>query len=314
MSDVALEYLDRYRKTPPICRPRFARRSSGTFEQPAHGRQNAYDIAPIRNNIRRTPKNISTKYPQRSSRSPASASSILSLGRYASSELGHALSPRRAGDGPNRKRPAFFTEAREYFTQAGNRLLGRRKTLLRSLRTIAWQQRILLKHHRTQEMEVGVVQGRFKLGLVEYHLAQTYDDPKITRTHRVAQRRPRSALTIFTSSTASTRKTNAASSSISGTDKRLWNWATSKPRWMSSTKCLPRVRCEADAALAPIYTQATLFRYSTLRKQGKVDDLVAEGSKWSNRIKIGRISLLQTPAVLEIAKAYQAQAEKATGD
>jgi hypothetical protein len=252
---------------------------------------------------------------------PAAAASIISWGDSLF-ELGQrALSAARRSSEKQQK-AKLFTEARDYFKQAGDRYAEAQKRFLARLKPLPADEatkdrkpaaRLSPAAVERQEMETGFVQAQFKISLVKYHLGQTYDDPKNAERLALLKAAAKGFNDIFLQ-----YRGNAA-------DERcivahLWHGKTLEELGDEQTamdvfdEVLVRETGASDLALAPLYTQATLFRYSVLRKQGKIEELIDEGSTWAETHKSWSKLPHYTGAVLEVARAYQELAQKATGE
>jgi hypothetical protein len=164
-----------------------------------------------------------------------------------------------------------------------------------------------------QAMENGLVQARFSLGRVEYHLAQTYEDPKSPERIDLLKAAEKSFGDIYQQYRQSTE------------DERcivalLWQGQTLVDLGEEQTameifdEVLVRDTDGSDSSLAPIFTQATLSRYTAMRKLGKLDEMVAEAAKWVELHKGWTKYPAFNAVVLDLGKAYQAQAEREVAD
>jgi hypothetical protein len=166
-----------------------------------------------------------------------------------------------------------------------------------------------------QEMEVGVVQARFKLGLVKYHLAQTYDNPKDRERTKLLKE----ASKCFDDIHQQYRNDDTVKDQRC-TFAQLWHGQALTELGDDDTaldvfeEVLARDNGTGEVALAPVFTQAQMFCYGTKRKQGKIDEVIDDGSKWVESRKAWAKFPYYNGVVLEVARAYQTQAEKATGD
>ncbi|MCC6127038.1 MAG: hypothetical protein IT426_18925 [Pirellulales bacterium] len=317
--DVALEYIDRIEKRgdlPPEVRETLDLERSNSLRAAA---RNAYDARQAEQLLADAQRHLDLflkKHPGH----PAAASSILMWGDSLF-ELGQRslAAARRASDPPQKAK--LFAEAREYFKQAGERYAEALKRFLARYEQLTPKAsdvdprpaRKTAASAEREEMEIGVVQARFKSSLAKYHLAQTYDDPKNSTRKALLKEAAKGFDDIFQQ-----YRMNAE-------DERcivahLWHGQALLELGDEQTalevfdEVLGPDSGAADTALAPIYTQATLFRYGLLRKQGKIDELAAEGSKWVESHKDWAKYPYFNGAILELAQAYREQAEKASGD
>jgi hypothetical protein len=318
--DVALEYLDRVEKRddlPPALRETLDLERSNSYRMAA---QNAYDKRQAEQFLADAQTYLD-KFLKRHPAHPAAASSILLWGD-ALFDLGQrslALA-RHAADKSQKNQ--FFGESREYFKQAGERYAEAHKRFLTRFGQLPPEEakfdrkpgaQLSAAARERQEMEVGVAQSRFKMSLVKYHLALTYEDAKDSTRKKLLKEAAKGFDAIY------------QQYRIHAEDERcivahLWHGQTLVEMGDEQTamevfdEVLVRDNGASDIAMAPIYTQATFFCYSTLRKQGKLDELVVEGGKWVELHKAWAKFPYYNGVVLELGKAYQAQAEKATGD
>ncbi len=227
---------------------------------------------------------------------------------------------RRATD--QSQKAKFLAEARNYFKQAGSRYGDAQDRFLARFAQLTPDEaqvdrktgaKIPAISGERQEMELGAVRARFKLGLVKYHLAETYDDPKAPERTELLKAAAKGFDDIFQQYRLNAEDERCIVA-------RLWHGKSLEELGDEQTalddfdEVLAGDTSAGETALTPIYTQATFFRYGILRKQGKIDALVAEGSKWAELRKSWAKYPYFNGAVLELARAYQAQAEQATGE
>jgi hypothetical protein len=320
--DVALEYLDRIEKRPDL--PATIRETLD-LQRSASLRMaslNAYDARQSEQLLADAQKYLD-KFLKAHPDHPAAASAILSWGDSLF-DLGQR-SLATAERAPDEQRKAkLFAESREYFAQAGDRYAEALKRFLarlaqlppdddaRSSRKSAAKNSAVPSERETAEL--GTVLARFKIGLVKYHLAHTYEDLKDSERTALLK----AAADIFDGIFQEYRLTLDERPTFA----HLWHGKTMEELGDEQTAMdiFDEVLANAPdgatgpASLASLYTQAMLFRFSTLRKQGKLDELVGDGSKWIESHKGWAKFPYYCGASLELAKAYQTQAEKATGE
>jgi hypothetical protein len=316
LSDVALEYIDRIEKLPelpPHVRETLDLERSNCLRAAA---QSAYDARQAEQLLADSQKYLD-KFLAGHPNHPAAATSILMWGDSLF-ELGlrSAAAGRRATDAAQKAR--LFGEAREYLKQAEARYGDAQERFRARYAQLSPEksetpQKPPEASGEQQEMERGAVQARFKLGLVKYQLAQTYEDAKLPERVELLKAAAKCFNDIFQQyrSNAEDERCIAA---------QLWHGKTLEELGDDQTaievfdELLVRDTNPSEMALAPFFAQATFFKYGIWRKQGKIDELIDDGGKWVEARKNWAKDPYFNGAVLELARAYEAQAENLTGD
>jgi hypothetical protein len=320
LSDVALEYLDRIEKLPdlpPEVRETLDLERSNCLRAAA---RDAYDARQAEQLLADSQKYLD-KFLAGHPNHPAAATSILMWGDSLF-ELGQrsAAAARRATDAAQKAK--LFGEARQYFKQAESRYGDAQERFRASYSQLSPekpetdlkpQQKSPEASAEQQEAERGAVQARFKLGLVKYQLAQTYEDAKSPERAELLKAAAKCFNDIFQQyrSNADDERCIAA---------QLWHGKTLAELGDEQTaievfdELLVRDTTPSETALSPFFAQATFFKYGIWRKEGKIDELIDDGGKWVDARKSWAKDPYFNGVALELAHAYQTQAENLTGD
>lgn len=320
-ADVALEYIDRIEKTadaPADLRERLDLERSTSMRMASLYAYDARQSEQLLADAQKYLDKFLGSHPDH----PAAASAIISWGdSLFDLGLRSLASARRSSDDPRKTK--LMEEARNFFNQAGERYDDALKRFLASFKNLPSEEEVMrgklapknanLPSER-EIVELGIVQARFKIGLVKYHLAQTYLDPKAPERIELLNAAAKCFDDIYQQYRliADERPTFA----------HLWHGKTMEELGDDQTalEIFDEVLSNSPdsatgpASLASLYSQAKLFCFGTLRKEGKLDELAGDGAKWIEAHKGWAKLPAFCGAAFEIARAYWTLAEKSAGE
>jgi len=168
------------------------------------------------------------------------------------------------------------------------------------------------KNDPRMEVEITWLEGRFKLGLVDYLLAQTYSDPKDKARIDLLKKAAKGFDSIF----QEYRLTRVAFLA------HMWHGKTIEEQGDALTamdiydEVLVATPEGAKATIedAPLFGQAQLFRMQMLAKSDQTEelgDMIVEGEEWLKDQRKWISTPVYQGVALELAKARIAAAEKA---
>jgi TolA-binding protein len=315
-ADVALEYINRIEKDPDLPPELLLTLDLERSNSLRKAAETAYDVRQAEQMLVDAQKYLD-KFLKEHPDHPAAASSILFWGDSLV-ELGQ----RSVGLAHKATEPTikakYLAEAREYFKQAGERFEEASKRFLARFEQLPPDDPKKARRPpakgpapmtEREEMEAGVVQAQFKACQAKYYLALTYDDPKSSERPALLKEAAKGFNDIY-------QQYRNDQTNERCLVAHLWEGQTLVELGDDATameifdEVLIRDSAASDPALAPIYAQASFLRFGLMRKQGKLDDFINEGTEWVESHKSWTNLSNFNGVVLELAKAYRERAEK----
>ena len=164
------------------------------------------------------------------------------------------------------------------------------------------------------ELELVAIEVRFKAGLANYYLAQTYPDPASLERRQVLKKADK----LFDDIYQDYRHSNHNGCLLA----HLWqgrvraevgDYATAQDVFEEVLAGAPET-LGADSELAPIYAQAATFQFHALNAAGKAAECESQAGQWLQSHRAWSRLAAYQGAILELAKAKLALAETSKGE
>ncbi|HTN76478.1 MAG TPA: hypothetical protein VL096_14565, partial [Pirellulaceae bacterium] len=206
---------------------------------------------------------------------------------------------------------SFRKQAREQFAEALKQLLQIQTRLLTRAKELGPLPDGQKPSSERQDLDLGMLEARFKTALGEYFTAQTFVDPKDAVRKKHLERASQTFDTVFQQNRG-TRAGMLGHMWHGKTLEELGDLSTAMEVYDEVLVATPENAApEEDAA---IFAQAQLFRLRLLGRTGKPGEVLQEGTEW---LRVHRFWDKTAPfqgVAMEITKLRLTEAQKAAGN
>ncbi len=321
-SDTAVEYLetlDRRPDLPPEVREVWDLEMAQS--QMAAAAEGAFDQKESERLIEESQKHLAKFFKEKPDH-PSAANAWAAWGDFLMKQAGDLLQAARLSDAKDKeKREKLSVEARTGLTAAHEKYVQALAKFQKRLADLPQPPKLTTKRPPRNQMKLLAARAEavadlqdveFKLAMIDYHLGQTYSDPKNPERIAALQKAGKAFDDIF-------QKNRFALTRIAR-EAHAWHGKCAEELGdlQLATDIYDEVLggvgegAEKDPALVPLFTQVEYFRLLILAKQSP-KDFLPEARNCLQQYRTMRQTDGYQGIAFETAKALRAQAEKATG-